>query len=81
MKMIKVMGVLGAISLAVGLSDVGGEMFSGLCRAFGAVLWIAGYIAYMLYQSEHIHGEDIEPEYEHYYVPHTVAHEVGFRNW
>jgi hypothetical protein len=81
MKIFKVMATLCVICLAIGLSDVGSESFSGLFRAFAGVLFSASYITFVLWKSEHIHAEDIEPDYEHYYVPHKVAHEVGFGNW
>ena len=81
MKITKLMAVLCVMCLAVGVSDVGSEMFSGLCRAAAGTLFVATYIFAALYKSEHIHGEDIEPDYEHYYIPHKVAHEVGFKNW
>lgn len=81
MKIFKVLATLCVVSLALGLSDIGDEMFSGLCRAAAGVLFAAAYITFMLYKAEHIHGEEIESDYEHYYVPHTVAHVTGFHDW
>ncbi len=54
--------IISLISLATGLTDVGSNEFSGLCRAMGAVLFILAYIRRAIEKAEsmepgHVQGE------------------------
>ncbi len=48
----KILVVLSLIGLAVGLSDVGNAMFSGLCRALGAVFFVLAFITKAIHKAE-----------------------------
>ena len=50
--MFKMLAILSVISLVVGLSNAGNGMFSGLCRAFGAVLFILAFITKAIHKAE-----------------------------
>lgn len=49
----KILAVISVAGLVLGLADVGNGMFSGLCRAFGAVFFILAYITKALDKAEH----------------------------
>ncbi len=48
----KILAVLSLIALVVGLSDIGSDMFSGLCRALGAVFFILAFITKAIHKAE-----------------------------
>jgi hypothetical protein len=52
----KILAVLSVVGLALGLGNVGNEMVSGLCRAFGAVFFILAFITKSLDKAEHAPG-------------------------
>jgi hypothetical protein len=44
--------IISLVSLAVGISGVGGNMFSGLIRAMGAVLFVVTYVTRVMEKAE-----------------------------
>ena len=48
LKMSSLFGMACVIGWAVGLTDLGGDMFSGLCRAFGSVFFALGFISLVI---------------------------------
>ena len=42
-----VMGAAGVITLAAGLSNLGGDLFSGVCRAIGSVFFFLAGVAWV----------------------------------
>jgi len=51
--MFKILLVLAVAGLGLGLSDVGNAMFSGFCRAFGAISFILAFITKTIDKAEH----------------------------
>ena len=49
----KILTVIALVGLVVGLSDIGDSMFSGFCRAFGAVFFILAFITRTIDKAEH----------------------------
>ena len=43
-----ILGGLGVVTLGVGLSDVGGDMVSGMCRGLGAVFLFLATTAWVI---------------------------------
>lgn len=52
MKLSIILAVASVIGLAVGLSDVGSPIFSGFCRAFGAIFFILAFITRLIEKAE-----------------------------
>jgi hypothetical protein len=52
-KLFKILAVVSVAGLVLGLSNVGDEMFSGFCRAFGAVFFILAFITKTIDKAEH----------------------------
>jgi hypothetical protein len=52
MKMSKIMAVLCVITTIVGLTDVGGDLFSGLCRGLGGVFFGLAFVALVVEKAE-----------------------------
>lgn len=48
----KVLMALTVIGLALGFSDVGSGMFSGFCRALGAVFFALAFITRLVHNAE-----------------------------
>jgi len=44
MKLSIILAVAAVIGIAVGLTDLGSAIFSGFCRAFGAIFFILAFI-------------------------------------
>ena len=51
-KLSSILFIISLISLAIGLSDVGSNEFSGLSRAMGAVFFILAYIRRAMEKAE-----------------------------
>jgi hypothetical protein len=49
----KVLAVFSVVGLVLGLSDLGNGMFSGFCRAFGAIFFILAFITKTVDKAEH----------------------------
>lgn len=49
----KILAVLSIALLVVGFCDVGNAMFSGFCRAFGAICFILAFITKTIDKAEH----------------------------
>lgn len=49
-----ILAVAFVVSIALGVSDIGSEMFTGLCRALGAVFFILACLAYAIEKAEEL---------------------------
>lgn len=49
----KILAFVAVAGLVVGLLNVGNDMFSGFCRAFGAVFFILAFITKAIDKAEH----------------------------
>ncbi len=49
----KILATVSIVGLVLGLSDVGDSMFSGFCRAFGAIFFILAFITKTIDKAEH----------------------------
>jgi hypothetical protein len=51
-KLSSILFLMAVAGLVIGLSDLGGSIFSGLARAIGAVFFILAFIAKMIEKAE-----------------------------
>ena len=51
-KLSSILFIISLISLAIGLSDAGSNIFSGLSRAMGAVFFVLAYITRVIEKAE-----------------------------
>jgi hypothetical protein len=51
-KLSSILFIISLISLAIGLSDAGSNVFSGLSRAMGAVFFVLAYITRVIEKAE-----------------------------
>lgn len=52
-KLFKILAFVSVASFVIGLSNVGGGMVSGFCRALGAVFFILAFITKTIDKAEH----------------------------
>ena len=63
-KLSSILFIISLISLAIGLSDVGSTMFSGLIRAMGAVFFVVAYITRVMEKAEAEETGQVQGEVE-----------------